>query len=383
MKVPLFDATRLDPGLHERLGEAVQQVLSGGAFIQGPEVRAFERELARWVGVSHAVGVASGTDALWLALRAAGVGPGDVVLTSAFTFFATASAICNTGATPAFADIDPVTYNLDAVAVAAALAGDSPALRRVGVDPARIRAVVAVHLYGQAADVAALRTLTDEAGIALVEDAAQALGATWEDRQAGTWGATGCFSFFPTKNLGGAGDGGAVTTGDDGTAARLRALGAHGSTRRYHHDLVGTNSRLDTIQAAILRAKLPHVDDWINRRRAHAEAYRQGLAELEGLVLPTEHPRARHTFNQYTVRVPGGRRDVVAEALAGDGIGTAVYYPVPVHLQPALRSVGYVPGDFPATEQAATEVLSLPVYPHLGEDEQQHVIGALRRHWKP
>lgn len=361
--IPLSDLARQAAALAPELTAAAARVLASGAYVLGPEVDAFEAEMARCVGTASAVAVASGTDALLLALRAAGVGPGDEVLTSPFTFFATVSAILGAGAVPVFADIDPATFALDPAAAGAALAAHPG-----------VRAIVPVHLYGRPAPVDALAAL----GVPLVEDAAQALGASSGGRAAGALGLAGCFSFFPTKNLGGFGDGGMVTTDDLDLADRVRLLRAHGARPRYTHQVVGTNSRLDALQAALLRVKLPHLDGWLAARAAHAVAYTRELAGLDGLVLPGEPPSGRHAWHQYTVRVRGGRRDGLRAQLASEGVQTGVYYPAPAHLQPALRDLGHGPGDFPEAERASAEVLSLPLFPELRDDERERVVTAVR-----
>jgi len=364
--VPLIDLGRQAAALAPELGDAAARVLASGAYVLGPEVEAFEDEVAAFVGVGHAVGVASGTDALDLALRAAGVRPGDRVLTSPFTFFATVSAILSAGAVPVFADIEPLTFTLDAQRVSEVLEGP---------DGAHITALMPVHLYGQTADVDPLAAL----GLPLIEDAAQALGADHGERRAGALGAAGCFSFFPTKNLGGFGDGGMVTTDDADLADRVRLLRAHGMRPRYTHRAVGTNSRLDALQAALLRVKLPHLPTWLAARQGHAQAYDEALAGVDGLTLPAVPPGRRHAWHQYTVRISGGRRDAVRDALRAAGIATAVYYPTPAHLQEALADLGHRPGDFPEAERACGEVLSLPLFPELTDAERTRVTTALAR----
>lgn len=364
--VPLIDLGRQAAALAPELGDAAARVLASGAYVLGPEVEAFEDEVAAFVGVGHAVGVASGTDALDLALRAAGVRPGDRVLTSPFTFFATVSAILSAGAVPVFADIEPLSFTLDAQRVSEVLEGP---------DGAHITALMPVHLYGQTADVDPLAAL----GLPLIEDAAQALGADHGERRAGALGAAGCFSFFPTKNLGGFGDGGMVTTDDADLADRVRLLRAHGMRPRYTHRAVGTNSRLDALQAALLRVKLPHLPTWLAARQGHAQAYDEALAGVDGLTLPAVPPGRRHAWHQYTVRISGGRRDAVRDALRAAGIATAVYYPTPAHLQEALADLGHRPGDFPEAERACGEVLSLPLFPELTDAERTRVTTALAR----
>ncbi|WP_376790598.1 DegT/DnrJ/EryC1/StrS family aminotransferase [Thermoflexus sp.] len=374
VKVPLFDPRPQYEALKDELLAAVDRVLSSGKYILGPEVEAFEQEVAEYLGVKHAIGVASGTDALWLSLKALDVGPGDYVLTTPFTFFATASAIFNTGALPVFADIDPRTFNIDPNKVEEALAGKNPVWQRLGIDPKRVKVLLPVHLYGQPADMDELMDIAARYGLRVVEDTAQAMGAGYKGRKAGTIGDLGAFSFFPTKNLGAFGDGGLVATNDDALAGKVRMLRAHGSQRKYHHELIGINSRLDALQAAMLRVKLSHLDQWIEARRRIAARYTQAFQGLDGVMPPYEVPGYRHTYHQYTLRVPSGRRDELRAFLQKQGVGSTVYYPGPVHLQPALVHLGYRPGDFPEAEWACQEVLSLPVFPELREDEVDYVI---------
>ena len=353
---------------------AVETVFRSQRFILGPAVSAFEQAAARHCQVAHAVGCASGTDALWLAMAAAGVQPGEQVLTTAFSFFATASSILRLGGQPVLADIDPHTYNL------------SPASTRTILAAARpIRAILPVHLYGQCADWSALTDLAAEHGCLLVEDAAQAFGASWNGTPAGALGLTAAFSFYPTKNLSAAGDAGMVTTADAGIAAHARRLRSHGMETRYYHEEVGWNSRLDSVQAAVLLVKLRHVDRWNEQRRALAARYaalfqQAGLVEagpypVHGAVLPWVDPRARHVFHQYVVRVP--RRDALRDYLSSQGIGSEIYYPLALHQQQALASLGYREGDFPESERAAREVLAIPIFPQLRDEEQQRVVAAM------
>jgi dTDP-4-amino-4,6-dideoxygalactose transaminase len=378
--VPLCDLTRQVAELQSELMAAVERVLVSGRYILGDEVAAFEQEVAAYLGARYGIGVASGTDALELALRALGIGPGDRVLTSPLTFFATASAIVATGADPVFADIDPQTFNLDPAEVSLALQGRSPVLERLGVDPGTIRAVIPVHLYGQAAGVHEIVALARDHRLAVVEDAAQAMGAE-AGGKAGTFGDAGCLSFFPTKTLGGFGDGGQVVTDDPELATRVRLLRRHGSSRPHEHHLIGTNSRLDEIQAALLRVKLRHLDAWIAARRTHARFYDAALGDLDGVTCPPGS--AGHTYHQYTLRIGGGRRDEVHHHLAGRGVETQAYYRIPVPLQPALSQLGYRPGDFPAAEAASAEVLSIPMFPELRECERQRVVEAIRQAVRP
>lgn len=366
MKVPAFDAAREFAADREALLAAAEQVLTSGQYILGPEVEVFERECADYLGSRHAIGVASGTDALDVALRAVGVGPGDTVVIPAFTFFATASAVLNAGATPVFVDVERDTLNLDPEALEAALA----------TEPAP-KAVVPVHLYGGSADMGRTLSIARRFGASVIEDAAQAFGAEFDGHRVGSIGDLGCTSFFPTKNLGGFGDGGLVTTDDDTLAERVRMLRAHGSRHKYVHDLVGTNSRLDAVQAAMLRVRLRHIDELLEARRANAAAYSEALSGLPGLSIPVEGPGSLHTYNQYVVRIHEGRRDEVARLLAEHGVGTAVYYPSPVHLQEAVADLGHQRGDFPVSEQACDEVLALPVFPTLTTEERDAVIESL------
>jgi dTDP-4-amino-4,6-dideoxygalactose transaminase len=361
--VPVLD---LAPELAEvgaDLDRAWRRVVSSGHFILGPEVDAFEAEVAAFLGVRNAIGVNSGTDALVVALRALGIGPGDEVVTSPFTFFATAESVSAVGATPVFADVDPETY---------ALRAD---LAEAAVTP-RTRAIIPVHLFGHAADMIAISDMARRKGLLVVEDVAQAFGGSLRGRKLGTFGEAAAFSFFPSKNLGCLGDGGLVTTDDERVAATARMLRAHGSRRKYHNEAIGYNTRLDALQAAFLRAKLPHVGAWNAARREVAFRYRTLLEGVPDLVLPGERPGVEHVFHQFTVRVLGGRRDALKRALADAGIDSMIYYPVPVHLLPVY---GLAPGSFPASELASGEVMSLPMWPRLPADVQARVAGEVRR----
>jgi dTDP-4-amino-4,6-dideoxygalactose transaminase len=356
--------------------DAVQHVLETQQFILGEQVAVFEKAAAEHLGVKHAIGCSSGTDALWLALAAAGIGPGSSVITTPFSFFASVSAIMRAGATPVLADIDPVTFNLNPKAVEAVLNGP---------DAGGVEAVLPVHLYGQCADWGAFSRLGSKFGLELIEDAAQAWGAEWDGKKAGGLGDAAAFSFYPTKNLSAAGDAGMVTTNSDEAAERSRMLRQHGMRRRYHHDEVGWNTRLDGFQGAILQVKLKYIAGWNNARRAVADRYyslfrKAGVAEAgpypaNGIVLPTEVPGSRHVWHQYVVRC--ARRDALREFLSARNIGSEIYYPVPLHTQVALKRLGYVEGDFPEAERASREVLALPIFPELREDEQQTVVNAI------
>ncbi len=374
LRVPSLDLSREYRAIGPMLLKAVEGVFSSQSFIMGPQVAEFERAAAEKCEVAHAIGCSSGTDALWLALEGAGIGPGDSVVTTAFSFFATVTAILRAGAQPLLADIDPETFNLDP-ASAKACVESRPA----------VRAILPVHLYGQTVDWDGFEQLRQEHGLMLIEDAAQAFGARWDGRQAGSLGDAAAFSFYPTKNLSAAGDAGMVTTGLDAIAERIRLVRVHGMHRRYYHDVVGWNSRLDTLQAAVLLVKLGFIDDWNAERRLLAENYRTlfdqaGLVELgpyprDGVVLPKIRPRATHVFHQYVIRVR--RRDQLKEFLRERGVGSEIYYPLPLHQQPALKSLGYPAGAFPESERAAAEVLALPMFSQLTFEEQEIVVATI------
>lgn len=369
MQVPLLDLHAQYAALREELRVAVDGVMESQAFILGADVRALEEELAAYSQSRHAIGCASGSDALLLALMALGVGAGDEVITTPYSFFATAGSIARLGARPRFIDIDPQTYNIDPALVADAI-------------NERTRAIMPVHLYGQCAAMDAFVEIAARYHLPLVEDAAQAIGAEDRERRAGSMGAIGCFSFYPTKNLGGAGDGGMLTTDDDELAARLRSLRVHGEKTKYHHEFIGFNSRLDTLQAAVLRVKLPYLDGWSASRAANAARYQRLFTDaglLEDAGLPFVRDDARHIYNQFVIRVGGGRRDALREYLRGEQIGTEVYYPVPLHMQECFRYLGYREGELPESEKAARETLALPVYPELTPEQQHYVVDAIRR----
>jgi len=361
MNVPMLDLAAEYRDLEAELSGAIGKVVASGHFILGPEGEALEREVAAYLGVAHAVAVASGTDALHLALRAAGIGPGDEVVTPSFTFIAAAEAVSYVGARVVFADIDPATYNLDRAALEAVI---TPATR----------AVIAVHLFGQTADLAAISAICARRRVTLIEDCAQAIGADFDGRRAGAWGALGCFSFYPTKNLGAYGDAGMVVTNEPRLADFVRMLRHHGSRTAYRHEVIGYNSRLDELQAALLRVKLRCLDRWNARRREHAALYRQRLAGAQ-VELPVEHGRGTHVYHQFTVRARN--RDALREKLAALGIASAIYYPLPVHRQPAFNASS-ARRELPASDRAAREVLSLPVYPQLTEAQVRYVCEAVR-----
>jgi dTDP-4-amino-4,6-dideoxygalactose transaminase len=362
MQVPLLDLRAQYADIKNDVDQAIHRVLDSTRFIGGPEVAGLEEEIARYCACPHAIGCASGTDALLLALRALDVGPGDEVVTTAFSFFASAGAVANVGARPVFVDVDPRTFNLDAHRLEAAI---TPLTK----------AVVAVHLFGQCCDLTAVQAVCDKHRLYLIEDAAQAIGAEWEGRRAGSVGDVGCFSFFPSKNLGAAGDGGLVTVRDAALGERVRLLREHGAKPKYYHALVGTNSRLDALQAAILRVKLRHLDRWSEKRAKNAALYDQ-LFEGARLTRPYRDARARHIYNQYVIRVP--ERDAMRQHLADRGIGTEIYYPVPLHLQQCFSPLGYREGDMPQSEAAANEVLALPIYPELTEEQIRYVATCVR-----
>ncbi len=366
MQVPLLDLKEQNTALRPEIEAALGRVLDTNGFILGGEVAELEKELAAYCGTKHALGCASGSDAILLALMALDVGPGDEVITTPYSFFATVSSITRLGATPVLVDIDPVTYNIDISQVEAAITS-------------RTKAIEPVHLYGQCSDMAALRAIADSHGIAIVEDAAQAIGAEEDGVQAGAMGTMGCFSFYPSKNLGGMGDGGFVTTNDDALAKKLRALRVHGSEEKYYHKYIGLNSRLDGFQGAVLRVKLPHLNAWTDARRVNADNYRRlftdlGLAEQIGL--PAERKNAKHIYNQYVIRVPA-RRDELRAFLTEKGVGTDIYYPLPLHLQTCFEYLGYKAGDMPESERAAIETLALPIYPELRSSQQEFVAESI------
>jgi dTDP-4-amino-4,6-dideoxygalactose transaminase len=364
MPVPLLDLQSQYAPLREQILNAITRVCDSQRFILGPETEAFEREVAATIGVSHAIGVSSGTDALLVAMMAVGIGPGDEVITSTYSFFATAGCVVRLGATPVLVDIDPVTYNVDPEAVAAAVTS-------------RTKAIMPVHLYGQCADMDAIMAIAARAGVPVIEDACQSIGATYGDRQAGAVGTVGCFSFFPSKNLGAFGDAGLVTTNDPELAKRIRILRTHGGERRYYHSVVGGNFRIDELQSAVLRVKLPHLAGWTAARQRNAARYRSLFAErgLNQVGLPTEQPGRSHIYNQFVVRLP--ERDRVKAHLQQAGIGCEVYYPVPFHLQECFQNLGYAPGAFPEAESAASTTLALPIYGELTEGQQTEMASAL------
>ena len=390
MQVPPFSLNQQISDLGTDLETAVLDVLRSGQYIGGPQIQQFQEAFAASVGTRHAIGCNSGTDALILALRALGIGPGDEVITCSFSFFATAEAISAVGATPVFVDVDPATYLIDLDQIEAAI---TPATK----------ALMPVHLFGRPVDMTRLMAIATSHGLKVVEDCAQATGARWNGQAVGSFGDAGCFSFFPTKNLGAAGDGGAITTNDDELAQSMRELAVHGMPERYLHTALGYNSRLDALQAAVLNVKLPRLSRWVERREAIADRYRELLSHLPGIQLPTEQPG--HSWNQFVVRVsacPTGQalcegsctpsttsarhgipesccREWVKQTLQERGVSTIIYYPIPIHRQPAYAHLGLQQGSLPVTEQLCSQVLSLPIFPELSGQQQETVIDTVRQ----
>jgi dTDP-4-amino-4,6-dideoxygalactose transaminase len=370
--IPPLDLKRQYQAIGADVSAAVLEVLASGAYIGGPIVQNFEQQFATYVGTTECVGCNSGTDALYLALRAMNIGAGDEVITTPFTFIATAETISGVGAKPVFVDIDLATFNLDLSQLAAAI---TP----------RTKAIMPVHLFGNPVDMTELMSIATQHDLTVIEDCAQATGAKWQGKPVGSIGHFGCFSFFPTKNLGACGDGGAITLNDARLAADLQMFREHGSRQRYYHEAIGVNSRLDAIQAAILRVKLPHLDLWNQQRSAVASRYQQLLANIPGIITPQVTPGGESAWNQYTIRVvaPTGtdaaaHRDRVRASLQEAGVISMIYYPLPLHLQAVYQDLGYPVGSFPHTERVSHEVLSLPMFPELTFEEQQRVVYALK-----
>jgi dTDP-4-amino-4,6-dideoxygalactose transaminase len=368
MKVPLLDLRAQQEPLRQEIDVAVGRILDSTGFILGSDVSELEREIAEYCQARHAIACASGTDALLLALMALNISTDDEVITTPYSFFSTASSITRLTAKPVFVDIDPETYNFDVAQIESKITD-------------RTRAIMPVHLFGQCVPMDELMKISEKYNLPVIEDAAQAIGAEDTGRRAGCFGAIGCFSFYPSKNLGAAGDGGIMTTNDDDLAHLLRVLRVHGAESKYYHKFVGLNSRLDNLQAAILRVKLPHLDAWTTGRQLNAKNYRElfedaGLAEQ--IKLPLELENARHIYNQFTIRVFGEKRDALKSFLAENNIGTDVYYPVPLHLQECFAYLGYKPGDLPEAEKTARETLALPIYPELTLEQQQYVVEKIR-----
>jgi dTDP-4-amino-4,6-dideoxygalactose transaminase len=362
MRVPLLDLKAQYATIKDEIDAAIRDVVEEQRFVLGSKVDELEERIASYVGAKYAVAVASGTDSLLLSLKALGVGPGDEVVTTSFSFFATAGEIVNAGATPVFVDIDPKTFNIDPNLVERAITE-------------RTKAILPVHVFGQCADMDPILRLADKHGLKVVEDAAQAIGATYDGRPAGSIGDCGCVSFFPSKNLGAYGDGGIVVTSDPEPADAVRMLRVHGCRKKYEHETIGVNSRLDALQAAVLLAKLPHLDKWNEQRRRNAAYYDDKLAGLEGVQTPFIAPGNLSVYHVYTVRVPN--RDKVIERLNNDGIGTAVHYPLPLPYQQCFEYLGYSEGDLPNCEKAAKEVLSIPIYPELTQEQMDEVVNSL------
>ncbi|MFZ0499924.1 MAG: DegT/DnrJ/EryC1/StrS family aminotransferase [Steroidobacteraceae bacterium] len=388
IKVPLLDLTLQYEKIAAEAQAAIARVCRSQQFILGAEVRELELRLARYSGCAHGIGVSSGTDALLLALMALGIGRGDQVITSAFTFFATAGTIARLGARPLFCDIDPQDFNLSPTRVEELIArecevrgegGNRQVIHRE--TGGRLRAILPVHLYGQVCEMDALMDIASRLGLHVIEDAAQAIGAQdGKGRMAGSVGHIGCFSFFPTKNLGAFGDAGLCTTNDPALAERMRVLRVHGAEPKYHHSLIGGNFRLDEIQAAVLNVKLGSLDDWMTARDGHARQYTQGLQAVNpagAVVTPVLSRGGRHVWNQYVIRAQ--RRDELRQHLAAAGVGTEIYYPIPLHLQQCFAYLGYRPGQLPESERAAREVLALPVFPELSPAQIDHVAGTIHR----
>jgi dTDP-4-amino-4,6-dideoxygalactose transaminase len=371
MKIPLLDLKAQYASIRDEILAAVTRVCDSQRFIMGPEVEALERELAAMLDVKHAIAVSSGTDALLASLMALGIGLGDEVVTTAYSFFAPAGSIARLGARPVFVDIDPVTFNIDTKKLEAAI---SP----------KTKAIIPVHLFGLMAEIDRIQDLAHRRGIPIIEDAAQAIGARYKGRQAGSFGTLGCFSFFPSKNLGAFGDGGLVVTNDSALALRLRILRNHGAEPKYFHKMVGGNFRLDALQAAILRVKAPRLAGWTEGRRRNADRYRQLISDagLDAcLGSPVEPAGHFHIYNQFVVRTP--RRDQLRAHLQSRGIETEIYYPVPLHLQECFRSLGHTPGAFPSAEAAARETLALPIYSELTDDQLRYVVDAIAEFLSP
>ena len=379
--IPPLDLARQYTIIEAEVSDAVLGVLASGGYIGGSRVLGFEQQFAAYLSVSECVACNSGTDALYLALRALEIGPGDEVITTPFTFFATAEVISAVGATPVFVDIDPQTFNLDIDQLATAITN-------------KTKAIIPVHLFGQPLDMTELMAIASAHQLAVIEDCAQATGALWAGQKVGSIGHIGCFSFYPTKNLGACGDGGSVTTDDPAIAAKIRMLREHGSENRYLHTQIGINSRLDALQASILQIKLRYLDTWNQQRQAIAHRYHQLLNHIPGIVIPQELSGGQGVWNQYTIRLQAGERqeargerldalsnnyrDKVRQLLQQQGVGSMVYYPLPLHLQPVYQSLGYQLGQLPVAEQACHEVLSLPMFPELSQEQQEQVIYSLK-----
>lgn len=367
MRVPLLDLQAQYATIRDEIRPVVERVIESQQFILGPEVEAFEQEVAAYCGAKYAIGVSSGTDALLIALMAAGIGKGDEVITTPYSFIATATSISRVGAIPVFIDIDPKTYTIDPKAIADEITDAT-------------KAIMPVHLFGQCAEMKPILDLAKQRNMLVIEDAAQAIGAGQNGVKAGTMGAFGCFSFFPSKNLGGFGDGGLVTTNDEAFAQRVKELRQHGGKDKYRNAMIGINGRLDALQAAVLRVKLTHLDAWSAARREHAEYYTQAFQGMKEVQTPITAPGNTHIYNQYVLRVE--RRDELQAHLNAHQIGNAIYYPIPIHLQECYDILGYQETDFPAAEQAAAETIALPVYPELTQAQQDDVIETIHAFYR-
>jgi len=379
LKIPLLDLKRQFAELEKEIFEVTREVFTEQRFILGPRVEHLEREIAEYCQCKYAVGVSSGTDALLISLMASGIGLGDLVITTPYTFFATAGAIARLGAKPVFVDIDRETYNMDPKLIEETLHALEPSEMK------RVKAIIPVHLYGQCAEMEPILAIAKEYGLTVIEDAAQAIGAEYEfsegkTMRAGSMGDYGCFSFFPSKNLGAFGDGGMVTTNDEDAYERLKSLRVHGARPKYYHKIIGGNFRLDALQAAILSVKLRYLDQWTRGRQENARLYRElfGEAGLSGLVGLPEEKQKRHIYNQFVIRVDNGR-DQLKEFLGAQGIGTEVYYPVPLHLQECFGYLGYKTGDFPVAEEASRKTLALPIFPELTKAEKEFIVNTVKR----
>lgn len=367
VKVPFVDLRRQDEAIRSTIEAEIRRVIDEAAFVQGPHVERFERSFGDFLGVKHVVGVANGTDALFLALKALGVGAGDEVIIPANTFIATAEAVIHAGARPVLVDANPRTYNIAVDRIEAAL---TP----------KAKAIIPVHLYGQPADMGPILELAERCRLYVIEDAAQAQGAEYRGRRAGAWGHVACFSFYPAKNLGAYGDAGAVVTNDDRVALAVRKLGNHGGVKKYHHDLVGCNSRLDALQAAVLSVKLGHLDRWNLMRQDSARVYDRLLADVQGIITPTVLDGVRHVYHLYVVRLTRGSRDGLRAYLDDQGVQSGIHYPHPLHLTAALSGLGYRRGEFPVAERCADTVLSLPMFPGLEVEQIQFVVEQIRNY---
>lgn len=363
--IPAFDNKQQYATIEAEISAAVLEVLASGRYIGGPSVESFEQAFAAYHNVSTSIACNSGTDALYLALRAFNIGAGDEVITTPFTFIATSEVVSAVGAKPVFVDIEANTYNLNLEQVAAAI---TP----------KTKAIIPVHLFGQPVNMTALMELAKANNLVVIEDCAQSTGATWDNKKVGSIGDIGCFSFYPTKNLGGCGDGGAITTNDPDIATRMRVIKNHGQTNQYYYNEVGVNSRLDAIQAVILQIKLRYLNNWNVKRRAIASRYQHYLSQVPGIIAPEELPEGEGVWNQYTIRILDGKRETIRQKLQAMGVNTMIYYPMPLHLQPVYKDLGYQSGQLPISEQLSKEVTSLPMFPELSEEEQDQVIYAIK-----